>query len=92
VKCDSEGGSLVVHENAWSGWKAAVNGKPARIIQDNWLKVNVPPGPVVVRLRYLPMDVLAGILLSLAGVVAVILLWRGSSINPPHKDDSLPQE
>ena len=83
VKCDSEGGTLVVRENAWSGWTATVNGEHAWIIQDNWLKVNVPPGPVVIRLRYLPIDALVGILLSLAGVASLILLWRRSSRELP---------
>jgi hypothetical protein len=79
VKCESDGGTLLVHENAWSGWEATLNGKPTLLIPDDWLKVKVPSGPVVVRLRYLPWDAFVGIFISLLGVVVVILLWLRTS-------------
>jgi hypothetical protein len=75
VTCASDGGTLVVRENAWPGWLATVNGAPARLNQDRWLTVTVPPGLVEVRFRYLPADALIGVLLSLAGATAVVLLW-----------------
>ncbi len=75
VKCNSDGGDLVVRENAWDGWSATVNGIPERLVQNRWLTVRVPQGPVEVRFRYLPADALVGVLLSLGGVTAVVFLW-----------------
>ena len=76
VRCESEGGNLVVRENAWDGWSARVNGEAVALGEGRWLTMTVPPGLVVIRLRYLPTDAVAGSLLSLIGLTATILLWR----------------
>ena len=85
VRCDSDGGNLVVRENAWDGWSATVNGTPARLGESRWLTVTVPPGPVEVRFRYRPADALIGVLLSLAGVGAVLVLWRRERRRAPRE-------
>lgn len=82
VTCESDGGSLVVRENAWSGWSARVNGQKAPLEEGQWLAVTVPPGPVEVRFRYLPLDVLVGALLTFVGVVLAFFLWIRAS-RPP---------
>ena len=76
VSCERGGGTLIVHENAWPGWSAMVNRVPTKLQQNRWLALEVPSGPVEIRLRYLPVDAIVGIVLSLAGVTSTVLLWR----------------
>jgi len=82
VTCESGGGTLVVRENSWSGWSATVNGKKAPLEESQWLSVTVPPGPIEVRFRYLPLDVLVGALLTFVGIVLAVALWIRSNRTP----------
>ena len=75
VACTSDGGTLTVRENAWAGWTATVNGQPVQLDPGPWLSVAVPAGAVEVRFRYLPWDVLLGVILTLMGVGLTIGLW-----------------
>ncbi len=81
MTCVSGGGTLVVRENSWSGWSARVNGKKAALEESQWLSVTVPPGPIEVRFRYLPLDVLVGALLTFVGIVLVVALWDSVQSN-----------
>jgi len=76
VRCESDGGKLVVRENAWDGWSATVNGEPTELSESRWLTMTVPSGTALIRLKYFPADALLGVLLSLAGVSALLILWR----------------
>ncbi len=76
VRCESGGGKLVVRENAWDGWSATVNGEPTELSESRWLTMTVPSGTALIRLKYFPADALLGVLLSLAGVSALLILWR----------------
>jgi hypothetical protein len=73
---------LVLSETFYPGWKATVNGRPARIYKvDGDLRgIVVPSGASRVALRYAPASILVGGILTLAtfaaGLVVAILLVR----------------
>ena len=67
-------GTLTVHENAWSGWQAWVDGKRTPLLSTQWLSVEALPGTHTYQFRYLPLDVLLGLLVTLAGIVLSILI------------------
>jgi hypothetical protein len=69
-------GTLTIHENAWSGWQAWVDGKRIPLQNTQWLSVKALPGTHIYQFRYLPLDVLLGILISIAGIVLTILIPR----------------
>jgi len=83
VTCEGGGGRLIVHENAWPGWSATVNGEAASLSRSRWLVMSIPSGPARIRLRYLPADALFGVLASLAGAAAVVVLWRREAQGKP---------
>ncbi len=80
VLCPSApAGQLVVEENYWSGWYAWRDQTPATFLPSRWLSVNAPEGQHYYSFRYWPLDVWLGLLASLIGVVACIILWRKSA-------------
>ncbi len=72
----AEGGVLVLLDTYASGWKATVDGRPAKIFPANlaFRAVDVPPGSHEVDFLYRPWAVRAGLALSGAGWLAVLLL------------------
>lgn len=70
-----EPGQLVVQENAWTGWRAWIDGSPAERLPGQWLSVEVPAGSHQILFRYLPWDVPSGALISLVGIVLWVVLW-----------------
>jgi hypothetical protein len=77
VNCTtSQPGLLIVQENRWSGWKAWRDGDPIAIgSQSQWLTVNAPAGEHVYQFRYLPWDVLAGLIVMFTGIVLAVVIW-----------------
>lgn len=71
-------GFLYAAENADAGWKATVNGRPARIWNANYAfrAVEVPAGKSVVRFSYWPPGLTAGLTISAVSVVALLGLLR----------------
>jgi hypothetical protein len=69
--------ALVVLEHDLPGWRATVNSRPVRVLGANqiFLAVALPAGRHAVELRYAPTSVSLGLGLSLATLVAVLLLW-----------------
>ena len=69
---------LVVAETWDRGWRARVDGEPARVEAEDGvlLAVEVPAGTRRVELRYRPRGLVAGALLGLAGLVALALPSR----------------
>jgi Predicted membrane protein len=55
-------GFVVISEAAWNGWRAYVDGRPARIVRANhaFLGVFVPSGRHAVRVVYLPRSFVIG--------------------------------
>jgi len=78
VECNApvRGGRLVVHENAWDGWYAWVDGNPTPLVDSQWLGVNAPPGKHTYEFRYLPWDAALGVLLFLVGAAGCAKLWK----------------
>jgi hypothetical protein len=71
-------GVLTVLENNWTGWRAEIDGRPARLRPERWLSVELPAGVHTVHLGYFPWDVPLGLALSLVGVgLAIVLFVRG---------------
>ncbi len=76
VTCRSEsGGTLVVREYMWSGWKAWRDGQRVALSGEQWLEVRAPAGKHTFQFRYQPWDVLVGLTISLAGVILTVWLW-----------------
>jgi hypothetical protein len=77
VNCEtSEGGKLVVRENAFPGWNVQIDGVRSTLLEDPWLAVDAPAGKHEYRFDYLPMDVFVGVILSVIGLVISIFLWK----------------
>ncbi len=76
IVCDAvQSGRLVVEENAWTGWNAWVDGKPAALLPGNWLTVDAPAGQHTFEFRYLPWDVPIGLGLCALGILLCLWLW-----------------
>lgn len=83
VACDApEGGTLVVRENAWSGWQAWRDGQQVALAGGSqWLSAEAPPGRHTYQFRYRPWDVWVGAALSVLGMlVAAVLWWPGLEV------------
>jgi hypothetical protein len=84
VECESEhGGSLVLKEYTWSGWKAWRDDHRVRLIGRTWLTVEAPPGNHTYTFRYQPWDVPLGLFLSGVGIILAAGAWFYSP--PPEK-------
>ena len=72
----AHGGLLVLTDRWDAGWKAFVDGTPARVYRTDYLfrGVSVPPGVHTVEFVYRPASFVFGALGSLLGVVGVVLL------------------
>jgi hypothetical protein len=72
-------GWLVVRDLYWPGWKAAVDGRSARVFPADGLfrAVRVPKGEHRVTFRYRPAALLLGAILSVLGLTITLLaVWR----------------
>jgi hypothetical protein len=71
---------LVLSDLFYPGWEATVDGRPAEVLQANYVMraVAVPTGAHEVRFLYRPASFRAGLAASAAGCLAVALLisWR----------------
>lgn len=69
-------GMLVLSDTFYPGWYASIDGKPAEIHEVNFAMrgVVVPRGTHDVLFRYRPPSVIVGAVLTLAGVLAVVVL------------------
>jgi hypothetical protein len=70
-------GLLVLADSFYPGWRATVDGTPAPIFPTNYLfrGVPVPAGQHRVRFEYRPRSVTAGAAASLAGLLAIAVLF-----------------
>ncbi len=77
VACDAPaGGTLVVRENAWTGWQAWRDGQRVPLVRDSqWLSAEAPPGRHAYQFRYRPWDVWLGAALSVLGLLLAVVLW-----------------
>jgi hypothetical protein len=68
-------GFVVISEEAWKGWRAYVDGHPAKIVRANhaFLGVFVPAGKHTIRLTYLPQSFVIGRAITF-GTLAMIVL------------------
>ena len=73
VRCTlAEPGRLTVLENSWSGWHAALDGRPLDLQSGQWLAVDLPSGTQLVEFRYRPWDVPLGAALGVVGTVLLL--------------------
>jgi hypothetical protein len=72
---ESRGGTLIVQENNWAGWKAELDGSPTPLKDDVWLSVKAPPGKHHLSLRYKPWDVPLGIFFFMVGLIICGVFW-----------------
>ena len=84
VFCQSEmPGNLIVWEHNYSGWSAKMDGQRVALRSLPWLSVPAPAGEHHFEFRYLPWDVLLGLLLTSLGVVLSLWLWiRARDLQP----------
>ncbi len=68
---------ITLQQNNYYGWKATVDGKPARIYTSSHTLISVPlpRGTHEVSFYYEPADVILGFRISLAGLVIVLAWW-----------------
>ena len=85
--------ALLVVTDAWyPGWRATVNGRAAPIAEVNAFQrgIRVPAGNSSVVMRYEPWTVHAGILVSLAALIAVVA-WLVFNRSQPGPSAAAPQ-
>lgn len=72
------GGLLVLADTDYPGWRAAIDGQPARILRINgaFRAVEVPANARLVRFEYQPAWLLPGAALSAAALLLTLLLFR----------------
>lgn len=70
---------LVLSENHYPGWRAQVDGQAVDVLRVdyNLRGVTVPAGNHLVEFVYQPGSVLAGLIISLLTLVALVLWWGG---------------
>ena len=73
-------GFVVISEAAWKGWRAYVDGRPAKIVRANhaFLSVFVPVGRHSIRLTYLPQSFVNGRAITfgtLGLIVLAVAVW-----------------
>lgn len=86
-------GVFVLHETFMPGWRATVDGTPARLFQVNYMfrGLLLEPGQHRIEMEYRPVKVLAGLAvygltlaaLLLAGAVWLVRRFRATSSRPP---------
>ncbi len=75
-------GILTINDSYWPGWQAKIDGKEVSIWRADYLvrAVPWPSGRHVLEMKYEPLEVKIGMLISMAGVVVLIALfimeWR----------------
>ena len=76
IECDvPEAGTLTVQESAFDDWRAAVDGQPVGITNNNpWISVPIPAGVSMTELRYRPWDFWVGLTLTIIGIIAATVL------------------
>lgn len=90
VDVDAAGPSyLVLSDTFFPGWRATVDGKPTRIVQANVCQraVAVESGHHQVRFSFVPLTVIAGLLVTVLGLGVsgvLLVIGRRRSIEPGH--------
>jgi hypothetical protein len=84
--------TLVLVEAFGPGWRASLDGQPVEVQKANLLfrAVRVPSGRHRVAFRYRPPSVLRGGVLSLAGLLASVVAWRGQGHGEPRVEAGPP--
>src|SRR5260221_8211859 len=85
VTMQGDGGWVVISQAAWRGWRAYVDGQPARVFRADhaFLSVFVPAGRHTLRLAFLPRSfavgrALTGVTVLLMTVLIFVHRWRGT--------------
>jgi uncharacterized membrane protein YfhO len=75
-------GWLVLSDRYYPGWRADINGKPARIERANVVvrAVAVPPGRHIVTFRFASTPLRAGAAISLLGWAAAASWWLAALV------------
>lgn len=68
-------GTLIVHEYSYDGWNALVDGIPTNLLIRPWLSIKTEAGEHSYKFVYQPWDIVLGILVSITGIVACVILW-----------------
>jgi len=77
--------TLIIHEYAFPGWEATVDGQQQSLERTGFLTVDVPSGTHKISLRYRPWTLIITSVLSLVGWIAAfsLLIWVAlRNINP----------
>jgi hypothetical protein len=85
LACD---GMVVLSDVFYPGWRARVDHRPAQIFQVNGAMrgVLVPRGSHTVTMRYRPLSVYLGALLTVFGILVPILLWYARRFRPSTRN------
>src|SRR5262249_23664125 len=82
------GGFLVLADVYYPGWRATIDGRPAKVYQTDYVLrgVVVPPGDHVIEFRYRPTSFYLGLSvsgLSAAGLLGLLLVRRSRATADP---------
>lgn len=89
VTCDtSVDQRLKIHEYAFPGWVATVDGKQRSLERTDYLTVDVPAGKHTISLRYRPWTLIVTSVISLIGWIATfsLLIWIAMRNISPAKE------
>jgi hypothetical protein len=77
VACDVDvSGTLVVRENAWTGWRVWRDGQRVWVGRENgWLAVAAPAGRHTYAFRYVPWDAPLGMFFTFVGLLTAAAWW-----------------
>jgi len=82
-------GLLVISNTYFPGWHAYIDGRKTKVLKTDYAfqGVFLTKGTHEVELRYMPWSFVVGLILSIIGIAAVPLIWRGSNLFTPfaHK-------
>ncbi|MCL4558062.1 MAG: YfhO family protein [Deltaproteobacteria bacterium] len=73
----SSPGLLVISNTYFPGWHASIDGRKAKVMRTDYAfqGVFVPKGHHEVRLDYMPLSFVIGLILSIAGIAAIPLIY-----------------
>ncbi len=76
IKTSGNGGLLTLSDQYYPGWQASMDGQPVEIVRADTVfrAMCVPSGDHVVRFEYRPTSFYAGVVISAAGWLALLLL------------------
>jgi len=76
VNCETDKpGQLFLQEHNWQGWSVSRDSKSVSLSTGSWLNLPAPAGKHSYRFRFVSAEFLAGLLITICGLVLGLKLW-----------------